>query len=625
MARQTVYTVGGTVQAGGGIYIKRKADDELLALCRRGEFVYILSSRQIGKSSLVVRTAEQLEQEDIQCVIVDLSAIGVNVSADEWYLGILNEISISLSLHTNIFTWWDDRRQLGPTQRLLNFFRDVLLNEVSNRVVIFFDEIDSTLSIPFSDDFYAALRSLYNARSTYPELERLSVVLIGVATPSDLIADNRRTPFNIGRRVELTDFTLEEAQPLSAGLGINGEVVLEWVFEWTRGHPYLTQLMCASLAKGGESLTKDAVRNTVELLFRGEQGRRDNNLQFVRDMLTKRAPDVRRVLTTYRNIRLGKSVADDERSAEKAHLKISGVVRRENGLLKLRNPIYENTFDTNWINESMPSQTNRNLAIIVLVLLFGVTVQFYTTGQLDQYIYRPLPMQWAVLPAGVFRMGSDKNPNESPVHVVYLDTYEIGVYEVTNSQYMQCVKAGTCSVPVSYDAEKFSPEVADLPVTDVSWVQADIFCRWADRNGRLPTEAEWEKAARGTDARIYPWGNDFNSYALNYCDKNCKGAQADLSNDDGFAEAAPVGSYSQGSTPNGIYDMSGNVWEWVADWYVAYPGGDPSSDGSFGEIFRVLRGGSWLNDADTVRTTFRFPGDPASTNGVYGFRCARSH
>src|SRR5215213_11993776 len=106
MAKQTIYTVGGTVQAGGGIYIKRKADDELLDLCRQGEFAFTLSSRQVGKSSLMVRTAEQLEKEDICSVIIDLSAIGVNVSQDEWYLGILNEIYSALDLETDIFAWW---------------------------------------------------------------------------------------------------------------------------------------------------------------------------------------------------------------------------------------------------------------------------------------------------------------------------------------------------------------------------------------------------------------------------------------------------------------------------------------------------------------------------------------
>jgi hypothetical protein len=147
---QSIYTVGGTVQAGGGIYIERAADKELLELCRAGELAFILSSRQVGKSSLMVRTAENLEKENIRSVIIDLSAIGVNVTLDEWYLGILNEIAATLNLGTDIFAWWSKRAALGQAQRMSNFFRDVLLKEVQQHVVLFFDEIDSTLSIPFS-------------------------------------------------------------------------------------------------------------------------------------------------------------------------------------------------------------------------------------------------------------------------------------------------------------------------------------------------------------------------------------------------------------------------------------------------------------------------------------------
>ena len=161
----------------------------------------------------------------------------------------MNEIAEELKLKTDIFAWWNERAGLGPSQRLSNFCRDVLLKEVEGRVVLFFDEIDTTLSIPFSDDFFAALRAIYNARATTPDFARLSFVLIGVATPGDLISDSKRTPFNIGRRVELSDFTPEEAKPLAKGLGENAEQALAWVFDWTGGHPYLTQRLCAHLAK----------------------------------------------------------------------------------------------------------------------------------------------------------------------------------------------------------------------------------------------------------------------------------------------------------------------------------------------------------------------------------------
>ncbi|MEW5939839.1 MAG: AAA-like domain-containing protein, partial [Chloroflexota bacterium] len=206
----------------------------------------------------MIHTAQQLEQEGIRSVVIDLSGIGVKISADEWYLGILNEITNSLKLKTDIFDWWSRYAGLSPATRMTNFLRNVLLEEVSEPVVLFFDEIDSTLSLSFGDDFFAALRAIYNARSTVAEFKRLSFVLIGVATPSDLISDSKRTPFNIGYRVELTDFTPEELKPLNEGLGENANEVLGWVFEWTHGHPYLTQRLCQFLTKSADGVTKES-------------------------------------------------------------------------------------------------------------------------------------------------------------------------------------------------------------------------------------------------------------------------------------------------------------------------------------------------------------------------------
>jgi len=368
-----IYTVGGTVQAGGGIYIKRKADDDLLELCKQGEFAFILSSRQVGKSSLMVRTAQQLEKENIRSVTIDLSAIGVNVTQDEWYLGILNEIHTALDLKSDIFAWWEQFSQLGPSQRLNNFFRDILLKEVKEQVVLFFDEIDSTLSIPFSDDFYVALRAVYNARSTVSDFKRLSFVLVGVAAPSDLISDNKRTPFNIGRRVEINDFTLAEALPLVEGLGQQAVQILTWVFQYTNGHPYLTQRLCAYLATIKESLTEEEIAIAVEKLFTGEQGKQDNNLQFVRDMLSKRSPDVTKVLLVYRDIRSGRRVVDDERSITKAHLKLSGLIRSEKGVLQVRNEIYNTVFNVHWIQDNIPKNWQK-IALVSLSVILGVLV-----------------------------------------------------------------------------------------------------------------------------------------------------------------------------------------------------------------------------------------------------------
>lgn len=393
-APQVVFTTGGTVQAGNGIYLARRADDELLALCRQAVFAYILTARQLGKSSLMMRTVERLHSEGIRTVIIDLTAIGVNVSADEWYLGLLATMEEQLMFETDIVEWWRARQHLGQTQRLTMFFEEVLLSEVKEPVVVFVDEIDTTLSLKFTDDFFAAIRYFYNARAQNHDLARLSFVLIGVATPGDLIKDEQRTPFNIGHRVELTDFTFAEALPLADGFRLSApeaEQLLRWVLKWTSGHPYLTQRLCRALAEENRSSwTEAAVDEVVARTFFGERSEQDNNLQFVRDMLTKRAPDRDGVLTVYSEVIEGRvPVPDEEQSLIKSHLKLSGVVRRENSELKLRNAIYGHVFDRKWVSEHQPVNWMRRLvrigsAILGILMLLSIPLAIYAFYQASQ-------------------------------------------------------------------------------------------------------------------------------------------------------------------------------------------------------------------------------------------------
>jgi tetratricopeptide (TPR) repeat protein len=388
VAKQHLYTVGGTVQAGSGLYIARQADTELLELCQAGTFAYVLSSRQMGKSSLMVRTSKQLMATGTHAVVVDLSNLGTQLTAEAWYLGLLTTIADSLMPSTDVVRWWQAHAHLGQTQRLTDFFQEVLLIETEAPVVIFIDEIDSTLSLPFTDDFYAAIRYVYNARALVPAFQRLSFVLLGVATPSDLISDPRRTPFNIGQRVDVTDFTYEEALPLADGFGLSptqAQQVLHWVLDWTGGHPYLTQRLCRVMAdENREQWSETDVAQMVARTFFGEQSELDHNLQFVRDMLTERAPEPVRVLATYRTIRQERrAVPDEEQSLVLAHLKLSGVVRQVERVLRVRNRIYETVFDLPWVREHWPVPWYRRVPTVVwgliaslmaVVLLLGLLV-----------------------------------------------------------------------------------------------------------------------------------------------------------------------------------------------------------------------------------------------------------
>lgn len=261
-----------------------------------------------------------------------------------------------------------------------------------------------------------------------------------------------------------------------------------------------------------------------------------------------------------------------------------------------------------------------------LVLL---TIFLALTGRLNRFIYRPLLMEWIEIPTGEFLMGSSDIEiadalkicpscdlaNEQPQHLVYLDAYQIGKYEVTNKQYYRCVQAGVCNRPTNKDYEKLNFQ--NYPVTDITWEDALNFCEW--NGGSLPTEAEWEKAARGNvtnteNTRVYPWGNQWDPLKANV-DTGDSG------------KAMPVGSYSPiGDSIYGAADMSGNVWEWVMDWYdkgyyAISPSQNPAGAG-FGKK-RTLRGGSFVNSVSEARSSFRASNNIGNVSNDVGFRCVK--
>ena len=237
------------------------------------------------------------------------------------------------------------------------------------------------------------------------------------------------------------------------------------------------------------------------------------------------------------------------------------------------------------------------------------------------------------IPASEFIMGSnDEKENEKPEHTVTLDAYYIDKYEVTNALYRTCVEAGVCNHPKDKDGFKstdpnssitdyFSTSKYDnYPVVYVDWSMAQTYCEWS--GGRLPTEAEWEKAARGTKGLRYPWGNDFLPVA-NYCDTSCEQDWHDTKFNDGYKFTSPVGNYPKGASPYGVMDMAGNVWEWVADWRSENYQTPTLLTPSAGATKKVIKGGSWFNAQDQVYASNRGGYDPDTPASIIGFRCAR--
>jgi len=267
---------------------------------------------------------------------------------------------------------------------------------------------------------------------------------------------------------------------------------------------------------------------------------------------------------------------------------------------------------------------NRAAGVALLAVLFSGAAG----GGLARSAEAPavlLEKKMVFVPAGKFTMGTTLQEiewvarefgseshewylDETPAREVQLEGFYIDEHEVTFIEYMTFVDLNRVSPPKLYDNPRFNGRLQ--PVVGIGWEEADAYCRWVGK--RLPSEAEWEKAARGADGRRYPWGSEPDASRVNH-----RGMM------DNYRYTAPVGDFPEGNSPYGAMDMAGNVWEWTADWYKPYPGNQHASD-LYGEKLRVIRGGSWSSNMDLARTSVRGKAAPDQRQDYIGFRCAKN-
>ncbi|MDY7013537.1 MAG: AAA-like domain-containing protein, partial [Cyanobacteriota bacterium] len=358
------YQVGGSLQFAHPTYVTRAADTQLLEALEAGELCYVLNSRQMGKSSLRVRTMRSLKGENYACASLDLTRIGSeDISAKQWYQGVISELERGFRLFGKVDPIWrKGQEKLSPVQRLSRFIEEIVLVQIpQEKIIIFLDEIDSVLGLNFPvDDFFALIRACYNQRSENPAYSRLTFALFGVATPSDLVRDPAKTAFNIGCAIELTGFESAEAQPLARGLQgkvENPQGVLKEILHWTGGQPFLTQKLCHLVATSRVAIARGREAEEVESLVRSrlienwEANDEPVHFRTIRDRVLHNSQQTGRLLRLYQKILLAPETdplnADD--SPEERQLRLSGLAVKESGKLRVYNPIYAAIFDLDWV------------------------------------------------------------------------------------------------------------------------------------------------------------------------------------------------------------------------------------------------------------------------------------
>jgi len=395
------FNVGAPLHAVRPGYIRRPADDLLYSAIVSGSYAHVIAPDRTGKSSLIAATSARLQNNGVKVAVLNLAQIGERdggSDAGRWYYSIAYRLLRQFRLKVDLQNWWQDKSFLSNRQRLVEFYAEIVLQNIQDKVVVFVDEVQHIAGLSFTEHLLASIRAAYNARATEPEFTRLTFVLIGECDPLDLAKEPLSSPFSISEEILLGDFTREDLDVFATELNLSpadADLALDRVFHWTGGQPYLSQKLSRCVAR--ERLTGNIAAEIDRLATHQLAGRAALNsephLSHIHRVVTSDRKKFEPLLTLYGRIRKGIKVEfDAELSLHRRLLAIGLVIANERGELQIRNRVYENVFTARWANENLPLRWRGPAIAAGLVLLF-VAIPFTYTQLLPKPYMRVMSTQ----------------------------------------------------------------------------------------------------------------------------------------------------------------------------------------------------------------------------------------
>ncbi|GBF79002.1 AAA-like domain-containing protein [Aphanothece sacrum] len=380
------YKVGGSLPPNHPTYIERKADIQLYEALKKGEFCYVLNARQMGKSSLMIRTLNRLEQDKFRCGVIDITGIVHQTSnSEEWYIGLIQRLNSTFKLDVDLNLWWYNYHYLAPINRFKLFISDIILEKIKGNVIIFLDEIDSIIKFDFKDDFFSLIRVFYESRSYDPKYNGLTFAIFGVASSYDLMSNNSQTPFNIGQGIEFEGFTLKETKPLWKGLEDkvdNTEAVMKEILEWTGGQPFLTQKICQFIQEDSNFIHQTSEKYYIEYLVNWKiinNWESQDNPPHLRTIYqrVKHINDNSNFFEKYSKNAILKGIKGNS-FKDDLELRLSGLMVRKNNQLEIYNKIYIYVFENILFefHQQKKIHSARNTIKLIKSIMFDYVLPF---------------------------------------------------------------------------------------------------------------------------------------------------------------------------------------------------------------------------------------------------------